>query len=171
MHRVLMFAAVLLFAAASVGAQAVPRLVRGFLDAYYTTPADGVWKPAPGYCDPKKWILIGDFNGDGRVDYVARILTGRKAAKKRFHLIAFLAKKDEFEPIPFLEEPFDRDFRRSGFIILRKGTEVNLGLGAEGEGPSMKLAADGVSHFLCFTDGFKNFIYRDGRMKELRDLD
>lgn len=97
-----------------------------------------------------------------------RIRTGRTAASARLHLIAFFNSGGQFTPEPFYEEALSGDILRSASAVMKKGTNLNLGLGAEGEGPSIVLATDAVGQYICETDASRAFIYKDGAMKDVR---
>lgn len=168
MKRIILSLTLMLFGVCSATAQTVPAKIKKFLDDYYTSPELGAWKKAPGYCEGKKWILTGDFNGDGRTDYLARIITGKTAKKRSLHLIGFINNKIEYTPDPFFEEAYSGELLRSSSTIIKKGTTVSLGLGEEGEGPSMDLKADAIAQYICETDASITYVYKDGEFKNIQ---
>lgn len=168
MKRSIIFLATILVSALSHYAQQLPAPIRADLNSRFPA-AEGSWRAAAGACAPKGWVLTGDFNGDARTDYALRVTAG-KAPSVRIVLIVFVAKARGFDSLPVAVEPYDDTFRNSSFEIVRKGKSVNLGLGAEGEGPSIRLENDGVAQFICGTDGIRTFIFRDGKMIDVRDL-
>ena len=148
---------VLAFAAS---AQTLPTKVTSLLNKHYTG-----WKPATGTCDARKWFLTGDFDGDGLKDFLVRVKAGRSTSSMRLSLIAFLGAKDgKYSASPILAEPFQGDLLRSSFSVISKGTRIQLG---EGEGPSVTLANDAASQYICQTDAIKTMIYEDGKWKNI----
>lgn len=153
----------------SSDAQSLPAKIKKFLDDYYTSPESGAWKQAPGACDGRKWLLTGDFNGDGRTDYLVRFTTGKTARTKSLHLIGFINTKGDYTPDPFFEDEYSGDLLRSASSIIKKGTTVSLGLGSEGEGPSTQLKTDAVTQYICETDASLTFTYKNGEFKNIQD--
>lgn len=154
--------------AGAASAQVVPAKIKKFLDDYYTSAEMGKWQQAPGACDGKKWFLSGDFNNDGRTDYLARILTG-KGSKRSLHLIGFINQKGEYTPDPFSEEEYVDDVKRTATSLIKKGTEVSLN--GEGEGPLVTLTADAITQYICETDASNTYIYKDGEFRKPRNGD
>lgn len=151
-------------------AQTLPNKIKNYLDANYTNTEDGAWRQVRSACDGNKSVLTGDFDGDGQTDYLVRIKTGKTPQSLRLFLIAFFNRNGEFTPEPFYEEAFTDDILRSSSVILKKGTTVSLGLGAEDEGPNLELKTDAVAQYICETDAAKTFIYRDGEMKDIQEV-
>ncbi|HRI03501.1 MAG TPA: hypothetical protein PLL77_07130 [Pyrinomonadaceae bacterium] len=154
--------------AGAAAAQVVPAKIKKFLDDYYTSAEMGKWQQAPGACDGKKWFLSGDFNNDGRTDYLARILTG-KGSKRSLHLIGFINQKGEYTPDPFSEEEYVDDIKRTATSLIKKGTEVSPN--GEGEGPLVTLTADAITQYICETDASNTYIYKDGEFRKLQNGD
>lgn len=170
MKKLFVSIATILLAVWVLNAQTVPVKIKSFLDEYYTT-ASGAWQQAPGFCDAKKWALIGDFNGDGRLDYVVRIKTRAEAGIVNLNLIAFLKEGTEYDAVPFMIVQNKEDFLQSSFSVIKKGTTVDQGLGAEGEGPMVKLKADAITSYICETDASRTYIYSDGKFENIQDVD
>jgi hypothetical protein len=151
----------------SLSAQVLPARIKKFLDESYSAGSGG-WKQAPGSCDGRRWIVTGDFNRDGRTDYLVRITTGKSAKDKRLHLIGFINQKGDYVPDAFFEDSYTDDLLRSATSIIKRGTNVSLGLGAEGEGPSIDLEADAVTQYICETDASLTYVFKDGEFKDIR---
>lgn len=151
----------------SLSAQVLPAKIKKFLDESYSAGSGG-WKQAPGSCDGRRSIVTGDFNRDGRTDYLVRITTGKSAKDKRLHLIGFINQKGDYVPDAFFEDSYTDDLLRSATSIIKRGTNVNLGLGAEGEGPSIDLEADAVTQYICETDASLTYVFKDGEFKDIR---
>ena len=157
----LCFGATILLACAA-NAQTLPAKVTGLLNKHYTG-----WKQAPGTCDDRKWFLTGDFDGDGSKDYLVRVKTGRSARSMRLSLVAFFGSKDRsYSANEILDEPYKGDLLRSSFSVIKKGTMIQLG---EGEGPTVTLANDAASQYICQTDAIKTLVYKDGKWKNIYD--
>ncbi len=145
-------------------AQQMPAKIKKFLDDYYSSKEFGNWKPAPGSCGTGKSVLTADFDGDGKTDYLVRFSQGNTPKTSRFHLIAFFNQDGEFTPNPFHEEAWDERTKSSNTAVIPKGTTVSLGLGEEGEGPTIVLQTDGVMQQVCETDDAATYFYRDNEM-------
>ena len=102
--------AMTLIISASAYSQVLPAKIKKYLDDNYTSAESGAWKKAPGNCDGSKWLLTGDFNGDGRSDHLVRITNG-KGADQQLHLVAFINEKGGYTP---------------DTIIVRAGRPVRL---------------------------------------------
>jgi hypothetical protein len=143
-------------------AQTLPAKVTGFLNKYYAG-----WKKAPGTCENRKWVLTGDFDGDGMKDYVVRVKTGKTAKSMRLNLVAFFNAGDgNYRAQQILDDPYKGDLLRSSFAVIKKGTKIQLG---EGEGPTITLENDAASQYICQTDAIKTLIYKDGKWKNIYD--
>ncbi len=154
--------------AAGMSAQVLPVKIKKFLDDYYTSSEMGKWQQAPGACSGKKWLLTGDFNNDGRTDYLVRILAGR-GIDRSLHLIGFINEKGDYIPDPFLEEEYTGDTKRTATTIIKKGSSINSTLLGEGEGSTMVLKSDLVNQYICETDAAKVYTYKDGQFKKFGD--
>ena len=157
----LCFLALLLSAWVS-SAQTIPAKITGSLNRHYAG-----WKQAPGSCDNRKWFLLGDFDGDGIMDYVVRIKTGKSARSMRLKLIVFFGVDGgEYPTTKILDEPYKSDLLRSSFSVIKKGTKIQLG---EGDGPTITLENDAASQYICQTDAIKTLIFKDGAWKNIYD--
>ena len=152
----------MIFWVAAANAQSLPSKITGLLNQHYTG-----WKQLPGSCDSKKWFLTGDFDGDGLKEYLVRVKTGKSAKSMRLKLIAFFGSDaGKYSARQILDEPYKGDLLRSSFSVIRKGTTIPLG---EGEGPSITLANDAASQYICQTDAIKTLVYKDGKWKNIYD--
>ena len=156
--------------ATGASAQVLPVKIKKFLDDYYTSAEMGKWQQAPGACSGKKWLLTGDFNNDGRTDYLVRILAGRGSGRS-LHLIGFINEKGDYTPDPFLEEEYKGDTRRTATTIIKKGSTISSTLLGEGEGSTRMLTADLVNQYICETDAAMVYSYKDGQFKKFGDGD
>jgi|GEM_PF-2644035 len=153
----------------SSNGQEMPAKIRTFLDSNFNSKELGRWKAAPGNCGDQKWIAIADFDGDSLTDYLIRFTTGKTKRTTRLHLIAFFNRNGAYTPESFFEGVYDERLKRSSSAIVKKGTTVSLGLGEEGEGPTMVLKTDGIVQFVCETDDSATFFYRNGAMKNISE--
>ncbi len=158
---------VLFILAAAASAQVVPVKIKKFLDDYYTSSEMGKWQQAPGACDGKKWLLTGDFNNDGRTDYLVRILAG-KGIERSLHLIGFINEKGDYTPDPFFEEEYAGDTKRTATTVIKKGSSISSMLLGEGEATT-RVNVDLVNQFICETDAAIVYSYRDGQFKKYGD--
>jgi hypothetical protein len=149
---------------AGASAQIVPTKIQKYLNDNYNSSDLGQWKQAAGACGAGKWLLTGDFNGDGRTDYLARILTGR-GRQQSLHLIGFINEKGDYTPDAFFEEEYTGDLTRSATSVLKRGTIVSSSLGSEAA-----LKTDVVNQYICDTDGASTmYAFNDGEFKNVQD--
>ena len=143
--------------------QTPPSKVTQFLTRHYAG-----YKQAPGKCESRKWLLTGDFDGNGRRDYLVRFTTGKTAKSMRLNLVAFLSFDDgSYQPKHILDDPYSGDLKlNSSFSVIKKGTEIQLG---EGEGPKVTLANDAASQYICQTDAAKTMVYENGKWRNIYD--
>ena len=167
MKKIFVCSSILVFFAAVANAQVLPAKIKKYLDNNYTSDETGPWKQAPGACSGNKSILIGDFNGDGRTDYLVRILTGKFTRNKSLHLIAFINKNSDYTPDPFFEDEYNEDAQNSATLIIKKGTYVNSGPNEDSDAPSFPLKTDAVAQYICETDQSVTYAYKDGEFKTI----
>lgn len=149
---------------AAATAQVVPAKITAYLNSNYAG-----WKQAPGACDTKRWVITGDFNDDGRTDYLVRIITGTFSRDRSLHLIGFINQKGEYLPDPFLDEEYTDDLKRSATSVIRKGTPISAN--DEGTGPFITLKSDAIAQYICETDASNTYIYKDGEFRKLQGGD
>ncbi len=160
MNKLTLCLAILLSSTCIANAQTVPAKVTALLNKSHKG-----WKPAPGFCEGKKWSLTGDFDGNGRKDYLVRIKTGTSAKTMTLDLIAFRASADgSYKSESVLSDEFTGEMLRSSFALVKKGTTVPLG---EGEGGSIILKTDAVTQFICETDANKTMVYENGKWRNI----
>ena len=146
----------------TISAQTVLAKVTDFLNHSYPG-----WKQAPGACDSRKWVLTGDFDGDGRRDYLVRVKTGKTAKTMRLNLIAFFGSEDGKYPVKqILDDALTNDMLRSSFSVIKKGTRIQLG---EGEGLTVALKHDAASQYICQTDAIKTMVFESGKWSNIYD--
>ena len=163
MKKTILCFLILVASALVANTQTPPVKVTSSLNHFYKG-----WKQAPGKCDSRKWFLTGDFDGNGRRDYLVRFTTGKTTKSMRLNLVAFLSFDDgSYQPKHILDDPYSGDLKlNSSFSVTKKGTEIQLG---EGEGPKVTLANDAASQYLCQTDAIKTLIYAGGKWKNIYD--
>lgn len=143
----------------SANAQIIPATATEFLNKSLKE-----WKPAPGFCNEKKWILTGDFDNNGRQDYLVRVKSGKSPKPMMLDLVAFLSFDDgSYQPEGVLGVLYTDEMLRSSFSVLKKGTDVPL---RKGEDRSTKLRTDAISQYSCETDANRTLIYEDGEFKD-----
>jgi len=107
--------------------------------------------------DVKRSVLVGDFNGDGRKDYVLKI-----EHKSNGSLVAFISTRDGYSPSVILRESA-RALRDIGFTIGHKGTRV-----INSQSKSVFLRKDIVLAESCATRINANYwVYRNGGFETL----
>lgn len=145
----------------AANAQGLPSDATSFLNKFYKK----AWKPAPGGCENRKWFLTGDFDGDGRQDYLARVKTGTTVKAMRLRLVVFVHLDGPlYKAQQILDDPLKGDLLRSSFAVVKKGTRIQLG---EGDGPTITLENDAASQYVCQTDAIKTLIFKDGAWKNI----
>ena len=162
MKKIALCFSLLFISTFAVHSQTLPAKVTDFLNHFYKG-----WKPAPGTCENRRWVLTADFDGDGRRDYLVRVKTGKTAKTMRLNLIAFFGSEDGKYPAKqILDDALTGDLLRSSFSVIKKGTKIQLG---EGEGPTVTLGTDAVSQYICQTDAVKTLIYEKGKWRNIYD--
>ena len=163
MKRLTLLLAITIFAVAFSNAQTVPAKVTSSLNHFYKG-----WRQAPGKCDSRKWFLTGDFDGNGRRDYLVRFTTGKTTKSMRLNLVAFLSFDDgSYQPKHILDDRYSGDLKlNSSFSVAKKGTKIQLG---EGEGPTITLANDAASQYVCQTDAVKTLVFENGKWRNIYD--
>ena len=160
MNKLTLCLAILLSSTCIADAQTVPAKVTALLNE-----AIKGWKPAPGFCDGKKWVLTGDFDGNGRTDYLVRIKNGKSAKTMMLDVIAFLSLDDgSYQREGVLGDSFTGEMLRSSFSVIKKGTKIQLG---EGEGEIITLKTDAASQYICETDAVKTLVYENGMWRNI----
>lgn len=157
---------VVLFTAAA-NAQVLPAKIKAYLDSNFTSAESGPWKLAPGACGGGKAILTGDFNGDGRTDYLVRFITGKFTRDRSLHLIGFINKNADYIPDAFFEDEYTGDMLRSATSIVKKGTFVNSGPSEDSEAPMISLKTDAVAQYICETDQSITYVFKGMEFKNL----
>ncbi|HEV7700463.1 MAG TPA: hypothetical protein VGO43_09580 [Pyrinomonadaceae bacterium] len=145
----------LLFCCAAVeaNAQKLPAKITAFVKNHYTN-----WKAAAPTCDERNWILRGDFDGDGKQDYLLRFLSGKSAKKlTELNLLAFLNYSPNYIPANIDDFNYDSRARRSSFKVLKKGETIG----------GTKLENDSVMHYVCETDDAAVFMMKDGKWRAI----
>lgn len=162
LNKLILCAAILLTSICIINAQTVPTKVTKSLNKFYKG-----WKPARGFCEAKKWALTGDFDGNGRKDYLVRIKSKEPGKPTTLELIAFLSFDDgSYQPEGILSDPLRGEMQRSSFSVIKKGTKIQLG---EGEGEVITLKTDAASQYICETDAVKTLIYEKGKWRNIYD--
>lgn len=163
MKKLALSFAMILLSVWAINAQTIPPDATSFLNSFYKK----AWKPAPGACENRKWFLTGDFDGDGRQDYLVRVKTGTTAKSMRLRMVVFInADGRLYRAQQILDDPFKGELMRSSFAVLKKGTKIQLG---EGDGPTITLENDAASQYICQTDAIKTLVYKNGKWKNIYD--
>jgi len=117
----------------------------------YLTPLKGCAS------DVKRSVLIGDFNGDGRKDYVIKIEFNSNGA-----LVGFISTREGYHQSVIVRESA-RVVKDIGFTIGHKGTRV-----INGQSKSVFLKNDIVLAEPCAARGNANYwVYRNGGFETL----
>ncbi len=169
MKRIILLLSMMFLFVGISNAQTLPAGIKSYLDANYTASKGGAWAKAVGYCEGKKWLITGDFDGNQQIDYIVRFKVRKTARSTRLHLVAFLNTGGKYTPMKIFEDAYKDEFLRSAFSLLKQGTTVSLGQGEEGEGPTTKLKTDAVIQYICETDAAITYIYKNGKFKNISE--
>lgn len=95
-------------------AQALPLGIRSYLNRNYS---GWTLNSVANHCYPKfkRAVVIGDFDGDGKRDYVGKIVRGQRG-----YFLALLKRKEDYET-HVLESMSIAEIKRTGLSISRKG--------------------------------------------------
>jgi hypothetical protein len=148
---------VLIFSFANFAqAQTLPTKIKSYLDKNYKG-----WKisPTPSYCGGGKSIVSGDFNGDKKRDYAAKIFKGKKG-----YVIAFMARKDNYTPFLFHNMTAE-DTKNTALLIYQKGEKYYTELGEESS--AIILKNDALYDSPCESDAGGIHLFRNGKFEEL----
>ena len=137
-------------------AQNLPAKITSFVNDHYKG-----WKQTPGTCENRNWALRGDFNGDGKSDYLLRFRSGNSVKNTQLSLLAFLNHAPNYIPANIMDAKYDGDMKRSSFKIMKKGETVQL------VGGPVKLRTDAVMTYVCETDNVSVFVLRQGHWQAL----
>ena len=152
MKRIMLCLLLLCCAATAANAQKLPAKITSFVKGHYPN-----WKAAPPTCDQRNWVLRGDFDGDGKQDYLLRLRSGKSARSTKINLLAFLNYSPNFIPANIQDFAYDERMRRSSFKVLKKGETIG----------GTKLETDSVMHYVCETDDAGIFTMREGKWQAL----
>lgn len=137
-------------------AQALPLKIRSYLDKNYRG-----WRPvsiADGcYSEFRGASAWGDFDGDGKRDYLIKFVKG-----KHGYIMAFLERKYGYESHVLHGDLSAADIRRIGIKVFRRGEKVPVG-DAEDESSYERLTNDAPFDGPCESDAGGVHIYRNGR--------
>jgi hypothetical protein len=144
----------LVFCCATIvtNAQKLPAKITTFVNEHYPK-----WRAAAPTCDQRNWILRGDFDGDGKQDYVLRLRSGKSARSTKINLLAFLNYSPNFIPANIQDFDYDERMRRSSFKVLKKGETIG----------QTTLETDSVMHYVCETDDAGIFTMKAGKWQAL----
>lgn len=141
-----------------VSAQTLPPKIKSYLNAKYKG-----WKISPlaRNCTGanSRSVVAGDFNGDGKTDYAAKIVSG-----KRGFFIGFLAEANDYKPHLF-HALTAAETDNMALILYRKGEKYYTELGEEDS--AITLETDAPYDVPCESDAGDIHIYRNGRFENL----
>jgi len=133
----------------------LPSRLQSYLNKNYTG-----WKvtPVADGCDAefKGAFASGDFDGDGRRDYIVKLIRGRKG-----YIMAFLERRGGYEEHILHGNLSMADIRRTGIKVFRKGERVPVG-DPEDESSYRRLTNDAPFDGPCESDAGGAHIYQDG---------
>lgn len=130
----------------------LPAKITAFVNEHYPN-----WKAAAPTCDQRSWILRGDFDGDGKQDYLLRLRSGKSTRSTKLNLLAFLNYSPNYIPANIQDFDYDERMRRSSFKVLKKGETIG----------QTTLETDSVMHYVCETDDAGIFTMKDGKWRAL----
>ena len=137
-------------------AQTLPVKIKSYLNKNHSG-----WKisPTPNYCGDGKSIVSGDFNGDKKTDYAAKIFKGKKG-----YIIAFLARGTNYTPYLF-HSLTAAETKETALIIYRKGEKYYTESGEESS--AMTLKNDAPYDSPCESDAGSIHLFRNGKFEAL----
>jgi hypothetical protein len=130
-------------------AQTLPSEIRKYLNENYKG-----WKFQGDTCFskfPRKAVVAGNFNGDGKLDYAVKFVQGKKG-----FILAFLAQRRSFKAFVLHATDAD-DVRYLTLDVSKKGERFELG------GQNVFLNYDAPSDFRCESDVGGIHLYRNGK--------
>ncbi len=136
--------------------QTLPTKIKSYLDKNYRG-----WKisPTPSYCGDGKSVVSGDFNGDKKTDYAAKIFKGKKG-----YIIAFLTRANDYNPYLF-HSLTAAETRNTALILYRKGEKYYTELGEESSAITLK--TDALYDSPCESDAGGIHLFRNGKFEAL----
>ena len=137
-------------------AQTLPVKIKSYLNKDYSG-----WKisPTPNHCGDGKSVVSGDFNGDKKTDYAAKMFKGRKG-----YIIAFLARGTNYTPHLF-HSLTAAETKETALIIYRKGEKYYTEPGEESSAITLK--TDVPYDSPCESDAGDIHIFRNGKFEAL----
>ena len=140
--------------AKSVNAQALPARIRSYLNTNYSGWA---LNSVANNCYPKfkRAVVIGDFDGDKKREYVVKIAQGQRG-----YFIALLDRRGDYEA-HVLESLSIAEMKRTGLSISRRGEKYIVDYDNQIYG---RLSNDAPLIGTCESHAW-NRIYRNGRFQ------
>ena len=147
---------ILIVLANSAQAQTLPVKIKSYLNKNYSG-----WKISltPSYCGDGKSVVSGDFNGDKKTDYAAKIFNGKKG-----YIIAFLARGTNYTPYLF-HSLTAAETKETALIIYRQGEKYYTEPGEESS--AMTLKNDAPYDSPCESDAGSIHLFRSGKFEAL----
>lgn len=134
---------------------ALPLKVRSYLNQQYrgwklTSMADGCSS------EFRRAVATGDFDGDGRRDYLLKFIRGRKG-----YILALLERRNGYEA-HVLESMSAAAIKSTGISVFRKGERMPMG-DAEDPSSNRRLTNDAPFDGPCESDAGGVHVYQNGR--------
>lgn len=149
-----LFSFLMLFFANVIYSQTLPTKIKSYLDSNYKG-----WKipKMSGNCGDLKSIATGDFDGNGKTDYVLKISTSKKG-----FMLAFINQNNDFKP--FLLHKFElSEIKDVGVLIYKKGEKYSLGEPGEENAKYITLKNDAPYDGVCESDSGGIHVYKNGK--------
>lgn len=137
-------------------AQVLPGHVKTFLNKNYSG-----WKQSPTndsdcYADFRKLVVIGDFDGNGKIDYAVRMTHNRRG-----YLMALLGQDASYKAHILLSVSAT-ELKSYGMSVAKKGSKYAIGDPYEGDNRTARLLNDAPVIGPCGSHAYP-YIYRNGR--------
>lgn len=147
--------------ASSDKSKQLPGTISKYLDNRFK---DWEISPESQLCGEKALFDSGDFDGDGKTDYVVFFVTNKNRTNSRQFLYAFLNKGNYYQPFKISEDAEAGNFSSNSFAVNRKGETLQTG---EGRDDVLILNVDAITEYTCETDGANTFLFSNGKFSAL----
>lgn len=135
----------------------LPTQIRSYLDKNY--PGWRLSSVANGcVAEFKRALVAGDFDGDKRLDYAVKFITGRTG-----YIVAFLNRDTHYQPL-ILESGSVADMKNQGLTVARRGEKYAEIVNDNFDRVTRRLQHDAPVGGTCEASTYY-YVYRNGSFK------